>query len=106
MGGGTSELSANGFRSIAPPGQKGFGAFDAMGGVSTNVSEETLWLTGLGDGDASTVTCADPTTGAIRGEESAELNGLIASNGAVYGFTPLGDGARLVAVAPPAACFG
>jgi hypothetical protein len=105
MTGNVVELPANGFRTLAPPPQQGAGAFEAVGGVWVNVSAGTLWVTGLGTSDDPTLTCADPANGAIRGTETAVVNGAIARDGVVYGFAPLGNGARLVAITPPPACF-
>jgi hypothetical protein len=93
MAGGAFELSAHGLRLVAPPPSKAgtFGTYDQIMGVGSGVSEQTLWLTS--NAETPTLTCADPTTGALRASEPTP----------VAVFAPIASGTRLYALAPPEA---
>jgi hypothetical protein len=110
MAGGVVELSVASLERIAPPAStdQGLGTFYAMSGVGSSVSEGTLWLTGLGIGDDPSLTCADPTTGAVRASESpVSVFAPIASGHLLYAVESLDSGVgEVVAIAPPAKCFG
>ena len=62
------ELSVSRLSEIAPPSTVATsqGIYDQIGGVESGISEGTLWLTSSDEGDAGSLTCADPTTGAVR----------------------------------------
>jgi hypothetical protein len=110
MAGGVVELSASTLKRIAPPAatDQGLGTFDAMGGVGSSVSEGTLWLTGRGVGDIPNLTCADPTTGAVRASESPVfVSPPVASGHLLYTVESLDDGVgEVIIITPPAKCFG
>jgi hypothetical protein len=104
MAGGAFELSAHGLALIAPPPSKAetFGTYDQFMGIGSGVSEQTLWLTS--NAHIPTLSCADPTTGAVRASEPTP----------VAVFAPIASGTRLYALAspgaivvitPPAKCF-
>jgi hypothetical protein len=102
MLGTVSELSSSGLNTIAPPSSSQYtNTYDGAMGFSLAVSDGVLWL---GNGQNG-FQCADPATGDIRATEalpSAFLEDAYALNGVVYAF----DGNDLVAITPPAACFG
>ena len=109
------ELSAKSLQLVAPPASElqRFGPFLTVDyGEVTSVSEGTLWLTGLGSGDNPTLTCANPTTGAVEATASTSLAPfvLIASGHSLYAITSPtwahGGGDSVVVITPPAACFG
>ncbi len=110
MAGGVVELSASSLKRTAPPvsTDQGLGTFYAMDGVGSSVSEGTLWLTGLGSGDDPTLTCADPTTGAVRASESrVSTSAPIASGHLLFAVESFDSGVgEVVAITPPAKCFG
>jgi hypothetical protein len=106
MAGGAAELSATGLTRIAPPASesRGFGTFDAMGGVESGVSEKTLWLAQI-----TSLTCADPRTGAIRASEPTPMDIIapVASGNLLYAFASSGGvSGSVVVITPPAKCFG
>ena len=72
-----------------------------ISGVETGVSEGTLWLS-----NAKALTCANPTTGAVLASDSIpaqeRVSDAIASDRTLYAF----DNADLLAITPPANCFG
>jgi hypothetical protein len=113
-GGGEFELSAKSLQLVAPRVSElqRFGAFLAVGGVESGVSEGTLWLTGLGSGDNPTLMCANPATGAVEAAESTNVGsfGFIASGHSLYAVTSptwgLNPPHSVVVITPPAACFG
>jgi hypothetical protein len=98
------ELSVNGLSEIAPTPnvRTSLGIYDQIGGVDASISEGTLWLTSAAQGGVWTLTCADPTTGAVRVSESVQVGDPIASSTLLYAF----EGADLVTIRPPAKCFG
>ena len=100
--GGAFELSATGLNEIAPPASEGqgFGTFDQIMGVGSSISERTLWLTSLA---ASSLTCADPATGAVRASESSQVFTPIARGQQLYAVVWPGT---VVVITPPAKCFG
>lgn len=105
MAGSAFELSAHGLSQIAPPPSKGgsFGTYTQIMGIGSSISEQTLWLTNYGG--PSTLTCADPTTGAVRASEptSVAVFAPIASGNQVYAVTASGS---VLVITPPAKCFG
>ncbi len=105
MAGDAFELSAHGLNVIAPPPSKGgpFGTYDQIMGVGSSISEQTLWLTS--EAQVANLTCADPTTGALRASESTPVPVFapIASGHTLYAVTGLG---AVVVITPPAKCFG
>ncbi len=113
-GGSEFELSAKSLQLVAPQVSElqRFGAFLAVGGVESGVSERTLWLTGLGSGDNPTLTCANPATGAVEATESTNVGsfGFIASGHSLYAVTSPTWGVNpphsVVVITPPAKCFG
>ena len=107
MAGGAFELSDNSLSEIASPPSRveTFGTYDQIMGVGSSVSEGTLWLTNLGPNDTGTLTCADPTTGAVRASEQAVVAVFapIAQGQLLYAVTASGG---VVVITPPAKCFG
>jgi hypothetical protein len=109
MNGAAVELSSGALKRIAPPASEmqGKGTFNETGGVGTNVSEQTLWLTG--SSQVANLFCADPTTGAVR---ASELTTFVpgapeASGHSLYALTsPSGGVYNVVIITPPAQCFG
>jgi hypothetical protein len=105
MLGGAFELSANGLQEIAPPPSEAVGnpgTYDQIMGIGTSVSEGTLWLTS--NAQMATLTCADPTTGAVRASEETPVPVFlaIASGPLLYAVTASG---QVVVIIPPAKCF-
>ena len=98
------ELSVNGLSEIAPAPnvRTSLGLYDQIGGVDASISGGTLWLTSAAQGGVWSLTCADPTTGAVRVSESVQVGDPIASGPSLYGFV----GTNLVTITPPAKCFG
>jgi len=109
MAGGTVELSASGLAEIAPtPSERlGFGTYDQIGGVWATVSEQTLWLTN--ESGTANLTCADPTTGAVRASDSTpETVSIPISDGQkLYAIaSTTNDQQEVIVITPPATCFG
>jgi hypothetical protein len=106
MAGGAFELSAKDLKLVAPAAseRQGFGAFDQMMGVGSSVSEQTLWLTSLGQFNSYSLTCADPMSGAIRAGESASvtISAPVARGRLLYAVTSSGE---VDVITPPAKCF-
>lgn len=104
MAGPAFELSAHGLTMIAPPPSKGgaFGTYDQIMGIGSSVSAGTLWLTS--NAETATLTCADPTSGAIRASESTSVTveAPIASGSLLYAVASGG----VVVITPPEKCFG
>ena len=96
------ELSANQLSAIAPPSNVATtqGTYDQIGGVEASISEGTLWLISSNEGDVGSLTCADPASGAVRANESAEVEDPIARGRLLYAFERM----DLVAITPPAEC--
>jgi hypothetical protein len=101
MAGTAAELSQSGLRAIASPtavkGTEPFGAGPAMGGISSSVNDGVLWF-----GSQAGLACADPRTGVVRAYEHEAGNPGPGSSFVLYGS---GTGG-IVAITPPAACFG
>jgi ligand-binding sensor domain-containing protein len=109
MAGGTVELSASGLTEIAPtPAERlGFGTYDQIGGVWASVSEQTLWLTN--ESGRANLTCANPTTGAVRasGSTPVPVSAPIADGQKLYAIASSnGVDENVVVITPPAGCFG
>jgi hypothetical protein len=98
------ELSVNRLSEMAPPSNVATsqGIYDQIGGVEASISEGTLWLSGTDERGVGSLTCADPATGTVRASESVQVGGPIASGSLLYAF----EGSDLVALTPPAKCFG
>ncbi len=108
MAGGTVELSASALTEIAPTAseRRGLGTYDQIGGVWASVSEQTLWLTN--ESGRVNLTCANPTTGAVRtvGSTPVPLSVPVAVGQRLYAIaSPNGDEAYVVVITPPAVCF-
>jgi outer membrane protein assembly factor BamB len=106
MAGGAFELSAQSLSPIAPPPSKSgtFGTYEQFMGVGSSISEDTLWLTSDAQ-DGGNLTCADPTTGAVRASEttSVPVSAPIAIGTTLYAVASSGE---VVVITPPAKCFG
>ena len=75
-----------------------FDTFYQIMGVWSGVSEGVLWLT-----SQVSLTCADPSTGVVRGSESTTVSDPVASSGVLYALPSTGG---VVSITSPAACFG
>jgi len=97
------ELSARTLRPIAEFTVKKTGPYYPLAGISPSVSGGALWLENSARYPATTLTCANPSSGAIRAQEktTAGYTSLIADNGLVYALA----GQNLVVLTPPVACF-
>lgn len=105
MAGPAFELSADGLNMIAPPSSEGVGhpgIYYQIMGVASSVSEGVLWLTS--NDQSPTLTCADPTSGAVRTSEvtSNAVFSPVASGSLLYAITGLG---KVVVIDPPTQCF-
>jgi hypothetical protein len=105
MAGGVVELSSTDLTRIAPPASasRGFGTYEQIMGVSSSISDQTLWLTSTSD-----LTCADPTTGAVRATESTSVtvSSTVADGSKLYAVASSeGSLDDVVVITPPAACF-
>jgi len=102
MMGGVSEASSDGLKAIAPASSyEDTNVYHQAMGFSVDVSDGVLWLGNVLNG----FQCADPETGAIRATEAmpiAFFEDPYALDHVVYAF----DGSDLVAISPPAVCFG
>ncbi|HLI57151.1 MAG TPA: hypothetical protein VKY26_09005 [Actinomycetota bacterium] len=100
---GQAELLARSTLHYAEPPQQitsegPFTTYNEMGGVGISVSEGVLWVT-----SASSLTCADPTTSAVRATDTVDSSwGFVSANHALFGSSASG----LSIISPPAACFG
>ena len=105
MAGNAFELSATDLTRIAPPASatRGFGTFEQIMGVSSSVSEQDSLATSTND-----LTCADPTTGAVRATESTSvaISSTVADGSNLYAIASSeGSPDDVVVITPPAACF-
>ncbi|MGO9343975.1 MAG: hypothetical protein ACLP6E_15900 [Acidimicrobiales bacterium] len=98
------ELSSTDLSETAPPPivSTSLGIYDQIGGVGASISEGTLWLTSSAEGGSWSLTCANPTNGAVRATEPVQVEDPIASGPLLYAF--YND--YLVTMTPPAKCFG
>jgi hypothetical protein len=108
MAGGTEELSAIGLTEVAPTASErlGFGTYDQIGGVWASVSEQTLWLTN--ESRRVNLTCADPTTGAVRtgGSTPMQVSAPVGDGQKLYAIASTNSEQSVVVITPPAECFG
>lgn len=89
-----------GLRAVPTPQYPFPSPFEQGMGVTTNVSDGTLWLAGL-----QRLACADPLTGALRVSEppvESQIDTVVASGGTLYG----GGTGGLSVISAPRACFG
>jgi len=100
MAGSAQELSSSDLHKIAPPTDPTgpFDTFDQIMGVGSGVSEGVLWLT-----STNSLTCADPRTGRVRADESANVSLPVAAGHQLYAVPAPSGG--ITAITPPTACF-
>ena len=100
--GAVFELSADGLHQIAAgvTDTSAYSTYHQSSSIQINVSDGALWLTILATTER--VSCANPTTGVVEASQHALLFNLVASGRLLYASTA----SAVVAVTPPAACFG